>query len=578
MHRFKLGDMFSAIASTDFVYIATATVMILALSGCGGSSSDTSIASSCPALTGTPWVPSVSGASASNHNSSVKLTQSVLTSSGPIIGLNQGITSSVEIPVTIDMSQSLGALGSLTLIGETSGQSSQIAGDVFAFLVSLNDGTNEYIHMTSDCATNGLYLCSGGICSVNTNCDMDWTSSPNAYINRTKWEEHQGDLSSNFFEPSVNTFPTCNWTQGSGTSFAIPVCAFNSTFFTTVSGVSQLRSGVNYTAKYVLVANSYASVSSGYSAALKVTATAKTNTSANVGGAIDLNFILVGTNNINASRTTKGQQNLNTLATQVATYYSQTNANIKLGSVRSYELPCESGGDGFADATISQLGALLQKSGSVIPSAEATGSVNVFLVSSISDDTSGANSSFTILGVDGAINGPIENGTAVSGVVVSTFDSLDTYNPSCSSSVTTCPLSSYETDFYQLGVTVTHEMGHFLGLNHPSEYEGTEHDAIYDTPICTAQQSGLGFITVNSCLLNDTNQLASNGSKTCSADCPSSSYSTTTGSFCPSALSCEFNYVMWWTTKNFQEGSGNSDGNLFSVGQGKIMTYHPVVQ
>jgi hypothetical protein len=34
------------------------------------------------------------------------------------------------------------------------------------------------------------------------------------------------------------------------------------------------------------------------------------------------------------------------------------------------------------------------------------------------------------------------------------------------------------------GVTIAHEIGHFLGLWHTDEFSGTLHDPIDDTPLC----------------------------------------------------------------------------------------------
>src|SRR2546430_184202 len=71
---------------------------------------------SCPALSGTSWVPSVAGVSPANHSASVSSTKTVITKQGvPITGLAQAAPASREVTVTIDMSQDLGGQGSLTL-------------------------------------------------------------------------------------------------------------------------------------------------------------------------------------------------------------------------------------------------------------------------------------------------------------------------------------------------------------------------------------------------------------------------------------------------------------------------------
>ena len=163
-------------------------------------------------------------------------------------------------------------------------------------------------------------------------------------------------------------------------------------------------------------------------------------------------------------------------------------------------------------------------------------------------------------------------------MVVSTFDQLSTLNAACPSNAATCALALQDDNSYELSSTIAHEMGHFLGLNHPSELDGTVHDAVIDTPICTATQSigGHAYMTLRACRVTDSNVFPITN-KTCSSDC-GGSYDATVGSYCPTAASCQFNYIMWWTTKNFWSATGAADGNLFSLGQGSIMNYHPIIQ
>jgi hypothetical protein len=552
----------------------------LTIASCGkDDESEGSASSQCSGLSGSAWVPKVSGAGSGNHDASVSISQSVINSTGLITGLSQAAPASREVSVTIDMNQDLGETGSLTLMAQVTNFPSGLVGGAFAYLVSLSDGTNEYINLAragaaDDCAGKGYYTCSSTQCSVNSACKINW---PSAYQNRDSWELHQGYSSSAIDYPSINIFPTCNWTGGSNQSSTSPGCAFNSTFFP--AGTTRLRYGVNYTAKYVLLSDSYASLN-GYTADFKVTVVKKTSTASPLRGALDINYILVGNKNIQASRTTKGQRNLNTLTTAFAQYLGQSNPNIKLGNVQAIEWPCDTGGDQYANVDVADLGTMFKASSTLVPAGLDTKAMNIFLVSSITDGSSGSDSNLTILGVDGSIGGPAMNGTAVSGLAVSTFDLLDQYNPNCSESSETCPLTQQEDAFFQLGDTVTHEAGHYLGLQHLSENKGTAHDPVLDTPVCTATQSysGVSYLTIQSCLLSDTNIFAGTNS-TCQANCASyGSYSQFSGQFCPNAVACEFNYVMWWTVKNFHEGTGASDGLLFSSQQSQVMNYHPLVQ
>jgi len=555
--------------------MAFALASFLLVLGCGGGSTSSSSSSSASyqcssTVTGTPWSPSVTGLSANNHDSNVVLSQTVYQKTGAVTGLAQG-TSSREISFTIDMSQDLGAYGSLTLMAQVAKYPSGLQGSAFAFLTSLNDGTNEYVNLSSACGSSGFYQCSNGSCSINTSCAPSW---PSAFLNRNQYEQYQGDAISAANYPSVNIFPTCNWSGGTNGSTTNPSCAFNQTFFPSGYSPPRLRYGVNYTAKYVLVADSYSTLS-GYQAGINLTVVKKTSNHGSVGGTVDFNVVLVGNTNVQASRTAKGQQNLNTLVSNLMTFYGQSNSSIKFGTVRAVEWPCQTGGDQYSSMVTSELGNMFVSAKNILPSGLDTTAMNVFLVGTITDDSASANSNLTILGIDGAIGGPAMNGTAISGVAVSSFNTLDTYNSSCPSSSGICALNQQDSSFYELSETVAHEMGHYFRLNHPSESSGTIHDDIPDTPACTATQSisGVNYITINSCLNSDSN-IFSGTNSTCSANC--GSYSTANGTFCPTATACEFNYIMWWTVKNFYQG--NSDGELFSPDEAVVMSYHPLIQ
>ncbi|MFZ9596129.1 MAG: M43 family zinc metalloprotease [Bdellovibrionia bacterium] len=528
------------------------------------------------------WEPNVPGVSSSHHDATVSLSSSVIQASGPVVGLSEGI-SNKEVSVSFSMPDDLGEFGSITLTAQVTNFPSSLSGSAFAYLVSLHDGQNEYINLarsgsSGDCAQAGFYTCSSGSCVVNPDCSIN---TPSAYLDRNTWEIRQGAFSSAENLPSVNVFPTCNWSGGTAGSASDPSCAFNTHFFSSLTS-KKLRSGpgVTYTAKYVLVADSYASVGSSYTAGLQVQVLKKTSTRASFGGvqggAMDLNLVFVGDKNIKASRTQVGRRNLNTIVKAVSDYFSHANVGVKIGAIHAFEWSCVSGGIDYSTLDVSRLSNFFVTASSALPSQFVNQAVNVFFVSRITDaESSGSN--LTILGIDGAIPGPLMNATAVSGVAVSTFDDLDVLNSNCSATASLCALNEQEPDSFELGATVAHELGHFLGLNHLSEYDGETHDSVNDTPICTATQSfmGTGRITVNSCRVSDTNSLASTGN-TCSTVC--SSYNSSSGVFCPNALECQFNYMMWWTTKNFSASQGTSDGNLFSENQGKVINYHPIVQ
>ncbi len=578
----------------SLIAISTALMgVVLGVSSCGGGgggsgSSSTSSknypmagtcsqTSSCQALTGSPWIPSVTGMASSNHDGTVTVSRSTLSVSGaPLTGLGQAAPASREVSVTIDMSTDLGAYGSLTLEAKVKNFPSGLYGNAFPVLVSLSDGVNEYINLersgaAGDCASSGYYTCSGSSCSANSGCTVQW---PSAFHNRTEWEQHQVTIPTSDSDatqpyPSVNVFPTCNWTGGNvPPDSSQPECAFNSTFFPVGAGYAtpRLRYGGNYVAKYVLLANSYKTVNND-TADLEVTVVKKSDS--NAGGAIDLNVILVGSKNVQASRTAKGQKNLNTLFTKVYDYYNQSGTAVKLGAIHAIEFPCDQCGDYYDSIEMSDLSYLYLNSAPLISSSTQGKSVNLYMLTEFRDSTSGG---LTILGMAGGIGGSVSIPNPIGGASFSSFNHLDTFNPLCSTDP--CPDNTLESSFVEFSGTIAHELGHYLGLNHPSESDGATHDSVDDTPICTEKSLG-GYISLSSCRLLDNNAFQGTGS-TCSAACPG--YSSGTGSFCETAQECQFNHIMWWTTKNWDRASGTGDGNLFSPHSGGIINYSSFIQ
>jgi hypothetical protein len=281
-------------------------------------------------------------------------------------------------------------------------------------------------------------------------------------------------------------------------------------------------------------------------------------------GAVDVNVVLVGHDVIQASRNDKGKINLDSLFTAVHNFYKLANVNVKLGSITAYEWL---DGEDYSDISMSQLGTMVGAAGSVLPAATDGKAVNIYFVRTVTDNSS-------LLGISGGIGGPAMNGLPNSGVVVSTFAKLDQYNPNCSASP--CAITAVDYDFADMEQTITHEMGHYLGLNHPSESSGTQHDIVRDTPICTTLDASAGNkISIRTCLLNDTNVYAPTGLR-CNQSC--TTYNTATGLYCPAVLECEFNYMMYWSSKYFTVGAGTGDGNMFSPQQGMIINTHPLVQ
>lgn len=528
------------------VRAAVVLASVIAFGSCGNGSEGEqtrSGAQGCAALNGMPWVPQVSGVVPSVHDPSVRVERTVYETSAPVTGLESAI-SPVEIRIPSASEGQQG--GSLTLIAE--------AGvDAFPMLVSLEEPgrpgrgeAREWINVrnsgSGDCGPDGFFCCSGTECVPNSAWKLE---RPSAYAGRDYWEDHQ----INPWGPvSVNTFPTCKWESGE------PGCDFPA-----------IRPGGEFVARYAVVSAERPEGRPPSQTQLRVTLFRKyapDQGGARARGGIDLNVILVGSANVTASRASRGKRNLNALFEHVRSRYENAanGQGIGIGTIRVIEWGCPEGGDAYAQVDVQNIGELL-KTGSGILGGEGEGSsLNLFMVSTIT----GAAPGMTFLGLSGGIGGPAIHGTAASGLVFSSFDQLDRYNPECPDE--SCPVSQQEPAFIEMGETIAHEMGHFLGLNHLSESDGTQHDAIPDTPECDATErlSRGEAITIRSCLEKET---------ACRASCPGYDGAT---SFCPEASACAFNHLMWWTSKNFRAGKG--DGSLLSEDSLGVLRTHVTVR
>ncbi|MCM2278281.1 MAG: M43 family zinc metalloprotease [Oligoflexia bacterium] len=508
---------------------------LLGAAGCGRAreTGAAGAAGGCSPLEGSPWVPAVtSGVPAAASG----VEQLVLNASGAVSGFgSEPIPLEFEIPMTGD----LGRGGSLSLIAEVSGA------EAYPVLLSVHDGTRELVGLartgSGGCATPGLFCCTEGADCFNER----WTiAAESMFAGRAHWEQYQF----NAFGPlSVNVFPTCDWAEGE------PRCVLADPM---LFPGHQLRFGSPYRVRYALISPLRAP---GGEARLKLTVLKKKRVSLAGSGVLDFNFVLVGSKNVAASRTSRGRRNLDALVARVADYYAP--ARIGIGSVRAVEWGCEDGGDAFAQLRLEELPTLFRV-GSSRAAQPGRRAVNLFLVSSIQDDEAG--SGMTLLGISGGILGPMLDGTPASGVAFSSFDKLDIYNPRCEAD--DCPPALQQRDFAEIGVTLAHELGHFLGLNHPSEGTGLRHDYLPDTPTCTQTESlPIGrLITTRSCW---------EGEAACRVACPNYNGRTV---FCPAREECQFNHLMWWTSKNFASGQG--DGNLLSRDSVAILHFNPFVK
>ncbi len=534
-------------------------------------------------LTGSPWAPDFSAIGMNNAHTSATVSKTVTTVTGvTMVDSGETSVSGKEVDVAIPMTTDLGEQGSLSIVAEVINKPT-IAGTtaytVLPMLVSMVEPTHSYDYVnlahSGACSSSGYLDCDATSgCSVKSSCTMSW---PSGFSSKSQWLQHQGYLSPNV---SMNTFPTCNWSGGTingGTDDS--KCAFNTTFL--VGGKLPYGGGYVYHARFLLMGADAGFSISGNTADLRVTVVKKTDTDT-VGaatGTLDLNLILVGDKNVQASRSLKGQQNLTELLKSVRDIYSPT--GISIGQVNVYEWSSAENGNYYANTPYDELEDMYEVAAQTIPDLATSEAVNLFLVSTIPyDDSSG----LTILGIAGAIDGPPIGGTGASGLSFSSFNKLATYNTDASCDGTNpCGRDVQQSDFIDMGQTIAHEMGHFLGLNHPSESSGASHDVLRDTPKCTKINSGDDYITLDSCAV-DTNIYKPDAGTPSVDTCPEvcSGYHEWNYVVCPDKLACQFNHTMWWTTKKIITGDANSatngDGNLFSPDSQTIMHFHPLVQ
>ena len=410
--------------------------------------------------------------------------------------------------------------------------------------------------------------------SIGTNVTTLGTKG--AFGNRDDWDQHQTPP---YGYTSVNSFPRCDSTVG---GWYCP------------SNLNKLPTG-HYYAKYILMSDRGVGVSTA-SADLQVKLTIKKDSAArNQGssnGAINLNVILVGSKNINDSHTSKGAMNLNLLFKEVNRIFKNEGTNISIGTIKAYEWRDVDGGDYYSEINYEYLGELFSSGSQGVPSADDGNYINIFMVRDI--QITGV--SYSILGLSGAILGPPVNGTQSSGLAFSTnltstitgTGVLSDLNPNCTT--LNCTRNSLDADFIEMGATVAHELGHYLGLNHPSEKvasltETQRIDQLSDTPTC-APRAGPN-LDQKSCYIDTALQIG--GASTCASACDAvisaaggtSYYSgAKTIYYCKATSECQFNHMMWYTTKKREPASDGTkeDGNLISPQSSAIVQWNSFVR
>ncbi|MBI5815836.1 MAG: hypothetical protein HZB29_09535 [Nitrospinae bacterium] len=150
--------------------------------------------------------------------------------------------------------------------------------------------------------------------------------------------------------------------------------------------------------------------------------------------------------------------------------------------------------------------------------------INCFLLPSLPEG---------LVGMDGAIPGPgFLHGTGASGLVA-LAGSLGYVFPG---------YTDHESDQIYLALTLAHEIGHYLGLYHPSESDGGAYDPLSDTPECGPDNDtdGDGIVSGPECRGKGTE------------------------------------YLMFWTDDSEYLSSGNFQ-TLISPQQGQVINTHPSI-
>lgn len=181
---------------------------------------------------------------------------------------------------------------------------------------------------------------------------------------------------------------------------------------------------------------------------------------------IDLDLVFVGVDGIAPGlNALEGEDTLKDVLAQVGDAWA--NAGLSIGTVTYADFEGDVDTYTIVDGD-AEFGDLLR----TVDGNRRT--VTFFFVQEINDD--GA----TILGLSGGPPGmAATGGTSKSGVVITT--------------------ASFSSDPGEVARIMAHEGGHFLGLFHTTEKDGSQHDPISDTPECTTDTSGDGVLGTNEC-------------------------------------------------------------------------------
>ncbi len=177
------------------------------------------------------------------------------------------------------------------------------------------------------------------------------------------------------------------------------------------------------------------------------------------GLSIDVNIWFVGVQGVNAN-----SANNHKVFQECITVFKKLykTANIKIGTINYRDASANSVQKYGVIDSYAEYRDLLE-----ISVASENNNPNLFLINSFGGDFYG------VLGMAGHIPGPAgKQGTPFSGVAVA--------------------MTGYEYYPRIMGLTMAHELGHWLGLFHPSEFSGDMFDPLNDTPECSSAYDGNG--------------------------------------------------------------------------------------
>lgn len=200
-------------------------------------------------------------------------------------------------------------------------------------------------------------------------------------------------------------------------------------------------------------------------------------------GVLALNFFVVGSylaETTYPSLQITSSTGLNmTIADRIAAIYKPIGITVAVASITT--LADDNGtlsidGSQYNAQLVQAMADLLHKSASGESNDVSANAVSVFFVEGIVD-ISQPNLD-TVLGYTPDIPGALIAGTSASGLFVSVYDKLSTLN---------------NADLNAVSFTTAHELGHYLGLYHPTETNFVDHDSLGDTLECTLDDDDGNF-------------------------------------------------------------------------------------